>query len=185
MSPNPSPPEPRLTADAASRARRVKMVILDADGILTDGSIVYPGPDGEPKVFSALDSVGLRLAQKAGLDLGIITGRTSEALTRRAAELGIEDLYQRQLWKLDAYRRVIRKRRLSHHEMAFLGDDLVDLPVMRKVGFSATVPGAVREVLRAAHFVSSRPGGMGGAREILEFILKVQGRWAGVAGRYL
>lgn len=185
MSPYSPRPEPFLTADAAARARRVKMVILDADGILTDGTLVYPGFEGEPKIFSALDSVGLRLAGMAGLRLAIITGRRSDALERRAAELGIEELHQRQLWKLDAYGKVRRKYRLADAEIAFLGDDLVDLPVMRKAGFAATVPGALPEAKRIAHFVSARPGGRGGAREILDFILKVQGRWAGVAGRFL
>ena len=161
------------------------MVILDADGVLTDGSIVYPGAEGEPKSFSALDSVGLRLAQKAGLLLAIISGRQSDALARRASELGIDELHQRQLWKLDAYAAVRRRRRVGDAEVAFIGDDLLDLPVMRRVGFPATVPGAVPEVLRASHFVSSRPAGMGGAREILDFILKVQGRWARVTGRYV
>lgn len=161
------------------------MIILDADGVLTDGSIVYPGPEGEPKTFSSLDSVGLRLAQKAGILLAIITGRRSEALVRRASELGIDELHQRQLWKLDAYGQVRRRKKLSDGQIAFIGDDLVDLPVMRRVGFPATVPGAVPEVLGAAHFVSSREGGRGGAREIIDFILKVQGRWTGVAGRYV
>lgn len=161
------------------------MVLLDADGVLTDGSIVYPGRQGETKVFSALDSVGLRLAGLAGLRLGIISGRSSEALSRRAEELGIEDLHQRSLWKLEVYEKVRRRHRLKDGEVAFLGDDLVDLPVMRRVGFMATVPDAVPEVLRTAHFVSGRPGGRGGVREILDFVLKVQGLWARVTRRYL
>ncbi len=177
--------EPFVRADAAARARRVRMILLDADGILTDGSIIYPGPDGEPKHFSALDSIGLRFAMLAGLRIGIVSGRKSDALARRAGELGIDDLYQACLWKLDAYDRIRKRRKLADADVAFLGDDLLDLPVMKRVGFAGTVPGAVPEVTRSAHFVSSRPGGRGGVREIIDFILKVQGRWSRIAERYL
>jgi 3-deoxy-D-manno-octulosonate 8-phosphate phosphatase (KDO 8-P phosphatase) len=178
-------PEPILKADAARRARRVKMVLMDVDGTLTDGRIVFSSAEGESKFFSAQDGVGIRLAERAGLLCGVITGRKSEALHRRATELGITEIHQRSLRKTEAYDALRARRRMAHEEIAFLGDDLVDLPVMKQAGFAATVPDAVPEVIRHSHFVSSRAGGLGGVREILDFILKVQGRWFRVTGRYL
>jgi len=169
--------EPRLTADAAARARRVKMVLMDVDGILSDGSIVFTGAAEESKAFDAQDGVAIRLAQRAGLPVGLITGRESAALKRRAAELKIRELHMNWFHKEEAYARVLAERRLADADVAFVGDDLVDVPLLKRAGFAATVPEARPEVIRLAHFVASRPGGHGAVRQILDFILKVQGRW--------
>ena len=170
--------EPVLTIDAAARARRVKMVLLDVDYVLTDGRIVYDGTDeGEIKFFNSQDGVGIRLAQRAGIRFGVITGRKSRALERRAAELGILEVHQRSLRKAEAYNAVKRSSRLGDDEIAFVGDDLVDLPILRKAGFAATVPEAVPEVARISHYVSSRSAGHGAVREILDFVVRVQGAW--------
>jgi len=169
--------EPRIAADAAPRARGVKLVLLDVDGVLTDGRIVFTGERSEAKHFSAQDGVGIRLAQRAGLRFGIITGRRSAALEMRARELGITELHQNSLKKADAYRKILASTRLADEAIAYVGDDLVDLPIMKRAGFAATVPEARPEVLRAAHFVSGRGCGRGAVREILDFILRVQGAW--------
>lgn len=177
-------PGPRLTADAAPRARLVKMVLMDVDGVLTDGRLHYtPASDGT-KLFHARDTVGIRLAQRAGIRFGFISGRGSEALELRATELRITEVHQKKLHKEPVYEKIRRGEGLGHEEMAYIGDDLVDLPVMKRVGFAATVPGSPRELARAAHFVTSRNGGDGAVREILDFILRVQGSWQRVTREF-
>ena len=177
--------EPKLTADAAARARRVKMVLMDVDGVLTDGRIVFCGPTDETKFFDSQDGVGVRLAIRAGLKIGLITGRASQALGRRASELGITEIYMNSSDKGGAYRQVLSASRYEDADIAFIGDDLVDMPVMKRAGFAAAVPNAVPEVIRAAHFVASRPGGRGAVRQILDFIMKVQGTWARATRGYV
>ena len=178
--------EPRIRAGAAERARRIKLVLMDVDGVLTDGRIVFAGPDAsETKHFDAQDGVGIRIAQRAGLLMGLITGRASEAVRRRARELGIAEVHLNSFRKADAWERILAARRLRDADAAFIGDDIVDMPVLVRAGFAATVPNARPEVLRAAHFVTSRPGGSGAVREVLDFILKVQGRWESATRGFL
>jgi 3-deoxy-D-manno-octulosonate 8-phosphate phosphatase (KDO 8-P phosphatase) len=172
-----SAPEPRLAADAAARARRVKLILMDVDGVLTDGRIVFCGPTDETKFFDSQDGMGVRQAIRAGLRVALITRRGSRALERRAKELGISEIHTDSLDKSAAYTKILRTSGLSDAEVAFVGDDLVDMPALGRAGFAATVPNAVPEVIRAAHFVAGRPGGRGAVRQILDFILKVQGRW--------
>lgn len=172
-------PEPRIAADAAARARRVKLILMDVDGVLTDGRIVFCGPTDETKFFDAQDGMGVRQAIRAGLRVGLITRRGSRALERRAKELGIADtdIHMSSLDKSATYVKIVRASGLADAEVAFVGDDLVDMPALGRAGFAATVPNAVPEVIRAAHFVAGRAGGRGAVRQILDFILKVQGRW--------
>jgi len=177
--------EPRITPEAAPRARKVRMILMDVDGVLTDGRIVFSGPVDETKFFDAQDGVGIRLARNAGLEVGLITGRASQALERRARELGVTEIHQRSLRKADAFAKVLSTHRLDAGAVAFIGDDIVDLPVMRRAGFAASVPNARPEVRESAHFVSSRAGGRGAVRQILDFILMVQGRWERVTRGYV
>ncbi len=177
--------EPRLHPQAAARARRVKMVLMDVDGILTDGRIVFSGSIDETKLFDAQDGVGIKLAQRAGLLTGLITGRVSEAVERRARELGISEIHQNSFRKIEAYEKILAARGLEDSGVAYVGDDLVDMPILTRVGFAATAPEARPEVIRTVHFVSSRPCGRGAVRQILDFILMVQGRWAAATRGYL
>src|SRR6266850_3896586 len=181
---NDEPGEPRVTTGAAARARRVKMVLMDVDGVLTDGRIIFNGPTDETKLFDAQDGVGIRLAQKAGIRIGLITGRASQALERRARELGISEIHQRSLKKADSDARVLGAHRLTDLEVAFIGDDIVDVPILKVAGFAASVPNARPEVRRLAHFVTSRQGGRGAVREVLDFVLMVQDRWESVTRGY-
>ena len=175
----------RLSPDVGERARRVRLLLFDVDGVLTDGRIIFQGQQDEAKSFNARDGVGIRLAQRAGLRTGVITGRVSIATHRRGTELGMNEINQRAFDKLAVFNHILAKRRLSARDVCFMGDDLVDIPVMKRAGLAAAPADADPEARRAAHFVTDLEGGKGAAREVIEFILKVQGRWARVAGKYL
>ncbi len=175
----------RLTADAADRARRVKLILMDVDGVLTDGRIILQAEVDEAKGFDSRDGVGIRLAQKAGLLTGVITGRLSIATTRRASELQMEEYHQRVFQKLEVYESILRARKLGSEAVCFIGDDLVDVPIMKATGFAAAPSNAVHEAYRAAHFVTAQAGGRGAVREVIDFILKVQGLWGKVTEGYV
>jgi 3-deoxy-D-manno-octulosonate 8-phosphate phosphatase (KDO 8-P phosphatase) len=166
----------------ASRAKRIKVLLMDVDGVLTDGKIhLVSMPDGatqEMKSFHAHDGAGLKMASAAGLRTGVITGRISDATTRRAGEVGMEFVYQNRPEKLPAYEEILKRAGLRDAEVAYIGDDLPDLPVLRRAGLAITVANAVPEVKRAAHYVTRTRGGEGAVREVIELILKAQGKWA-------
>jgi len=163
---------------------RIKLLLLDVDGVMTDGRIIYDSQGGEAKAFDVKDGHGLKLVQRAGIRVGIITGRQSAIVDRRAAELGIELVYQGAKDKLLPFREILQKLALTAEEVAYAGDDIVDLPVMREVGFAATVADAIDEVKAAAHMVTRRDGGRGAVREICDHLLRESGRWSAVTRRY-
>ena len=163
---------------------RIKLLLLDVDGVMTDGRIIYLHDGGEAKAFDVKDGHGLKLLQRAGIRVGIITGRQSDIVARRAAELGIEIVYQGAKDKMVPFREILHKCGLEPAEVAYVGDDVVDLPVMRQVGFSVTVADAVEDIKPYVDLVTSRPGGRGAVREVCDFLLKETGRWASVTGRY-
>ena len=162
----------------------IKLLLLDVDGVMTDGRITYDNDGGELKSFDVKDGHGLKLLQRAGIEIGIITGRQSEVVARRAAELGIELVYQGVKDKLVPFNEILEKLRISPEEVAYVGDDVVDLPVMRRVGFAVTVADAVEDVKPFADLVTTRDGGRGAVREVCDFLLKKSDRWAAVANRY-
>ena len=163
------------------RAAKIKVVLMDVDGTLTDGSVtLLSEPDGsalEIKTFDAHDGQGLSLAHTAGLRTGVITGRESAALRRRMKELSVEFVYEKQPHKIPAYEEILQKARVAEDEVAYLGDDLPDLTVMRRVGLAVAVGNATLEVRRVAHYTTIRNGGKGAARELVELILKSKGIW--------
>jgi 3-deoxy-D-manno-octulosonate 8-phosphate phosphatase (KDO 8-P phosphatase) len=171
----------------AARARKIRILLMDVDGVLTDGHVYLQSfPDGmalEMKAFHSQDGAGLKLARMAGLRTGVITGRESAATTRRAKESDMEFVYQGREEKLAAYEEILRRAGASDAEVAYIGDDLPDLPVLRRVGLAVAVANAVPEVRRAAHFVTERGGGEAGVREAIECILKAQGKWLSVASK--
>src|SRR3984893_18394541 len=168
---------PSLTA----RAKKIRVLIMDVDGVLTDGHVWLlsrrDGTASEIKGFSAYDGAGLKLARAAGLRTGLITGRESSAVTQRAKECEIEFVYQHRATKLDALEEILQTTGANATEVAYVGDDLPDLPVLQRVGLAVAVANAVPEVKRAAHFVTSRSGGEGAVREAIELIVKAQGKW--------
>ncbi len=153
------------------RAAKVELLLLDVDGVMTDASLIF-GPDGrESKVFSSRDGLGIRLAQKSGVEVGIITARKSEAVRARAENLGITRLYQGAGKKIEVFDRIIVETGLDPIRIAYMGDDWLDLPVMRRVGLAAAVADAAPEVLEAARFISRNPGGHGAVRELCELLI--------------
>lgn len=170
-----------------SRAKKIKMLLMDVDGVLTDGGIIYgggPGVELELKKFHVQDGTAISLAHRAGLLTGVITGRESLVVTRRAAELQMAEIYQKAHSKAEALEEILHKHGLKDEEVAFIGDDLIDLPVMRRVGLCVAVANAQEEVLAAAHMVTKAQGGQGALREVVNFLLKAQGTWEEATERY-
>lgn len=165
-------------------AGRIKLLIVDVDGVLTDGRIVLDNHGNEHKFFHVRDGHGIKLLQRAGIAVGIVTGRKSEVVNRRAAELGIKHVHQGSKNKMEAYESILKDTGLRDEQVAYVGDDIVDIPVMRRAGFSAAVSDAEDYVKEAAMFVTERPGGRGAVREITDLILRAGGRWDEVTRRY-
>ena len=167
------------------RAARIKLLLLDCDGVLTDGSLWLLKDGDEHKAFNTQDGLGLELLRRAGLRAGVITGRTSTALARRAEELGIEFLRQGNEQKLAAFEEVLRAAGVKDEEVAFVGDDLSDIPLMHRAELAVAVADAVEETRAAAHYITQARGGRGAVREVIEIILKSQGRWHDLVESYL
>ena len=171
----------KVTSGVSARAKKIRVLLMDVDGVLTDGRIWLlsrrDGTASEIKGFSAYDGAGLKLARAAGLRTGLITGRESSAVTQRARECEIEFVYQKRATKLGSYEEILRETFASDQEVAYVGDDLPDLPLLRRVGLAVAVANAAPEVKRAAHYVTLRLGGEGAVREVIELIVKAQGKW--------
>jgi len=170
--------------DWKRRAKSIRLLLLDVDGVLTDGRVVYDGVGRELKFFHIKDGHGIKLLQRAGLSVGILSGRRSSAVRLRAKELGIDLLQQRALDKAKVLEAILRKRKIKPEQVCFVGDDLVDLPVFGRVGFAVAVADSVEEVKAHAHYVTHRLGGRGAVREVCEMILKAQGKWETVTRKY-
>jgi|SRR5690349_17137693 3-deoxy-D-manno-octulosonate 8-phosphate phosphatase (KDO 8-P phosphatase) len=169
----------------ARDARHVRLLLFDVDGVLTDGTILFHHDGTESKTFHIRDGAGMVWAQRAGLTIGLLSARTSDATTRRAAQLGITLVVQGAGDKLAAYDRIARDAGLPDDQIAYMGDDLQDLPVLRRAGFSAAPADAAAEVRRCVDWVSSKAGGRGAARELIEHVLQLQGVWADAVAEYL
>ena len=166
----------------APRARLVALILMDVDGVLTDGGISFIEGDSEAQTYDVKDGVGLWIARRMGLRTGVISGRGGPAVTRRAEELGMDEVHLRVRDKLQAYLRIVRRQKISDAQVCYLGDDLTDLSVLGRVGMPVAVADAHPEVLRRAPFVTRAPGGRGAVREVVDAILKAQGRWEEVLG---
>ena len=167
--------------NAAERAKHIKVILTDVDGILTDGKVnFFVTPDGkieEFKSFNTQDGIAAMLCHSAGIILGIITGRRHPTTVQRAQSLGFKYMYQGFLTKMGPLENVLQQEAISAEGVCYIGDDITDLPLLLKVGFAATVPNAVDVVKQHAHYVTKRVGGDGAYREIIDFILQAQGKW--------
>src|SRR5215469_7986708 len=200
-----------MTLTAQERARRIKVILFDVDGVLTDGTIwLVPAParedavhdqlkdkDGqigfgvhsatmmEAKGYSAHDGAGISLARIAGLKCGVITKRISETVATRARDLRLEFVYMGQAFKMQAVREIMQKEGVSLEEICYVGDDVIDLPVMRECGFAVAVANARQQVKAEAHYVTPNAGGYGAGRDAVEFILEAKGMLEKVIGEYI
>lgn len=171
--------------DIMDRAARIRLVVFDVDGVLTDGAL-FLGDDGqEYKAFHSRDGHGMKMLQETGVAIGIITGRTSQVVSHRMASLGIEHVYQGQRDKLPAFEGLITELGLTAEAVAYVGDDVVDLPAMRRAGLAIAVADAHPLVARHAHWRTPNGGGRGAARDVCELILEAQGVLDGLMQRYL
>jgi 3-deoxy-D-manno-octulosonate 8-phosphate phosphatase (KDO 8-P phosphatase) len=181
--------EPLMRSDewkaALPRAKEVKLLLLDVDGVLTDGTITYTHDGGESKGFNTQDGLGLRMLQDAGVDVGLITARTSEAVTRRAQDLRMRYVFQGAGHKSDVYERILAESGLAPVQTAYMGDDWLDLQLLGRVGFAAAPANAVAEVRQGVHYVTSQNGGRGAVREVCELILEARGDLAVILKKFI
>ncbi len=168
-----------------AKAQPVVLLLLDVDGVLTDGTITYTKGGDESKSFHTRDGFGLRLVQKAGVEVGLITARTSEAVSRRAKDLGITLVFQGVGQKLAILEQLMAERQLTRQQIAYMGDDWLDLPLLTRVGFAATVADGAPEVKRLVHFVAGQAGGRGAVREVCELLVEAKGQTAALLAPYL
>jgi 3-deoxy-D-manno-octulosonate 8-phosphate phosphatase (KDO 8-P phosphatase) len=173
--------EIKFPAKVLRRARNIRVLLMDVDGTLTPGYVcLQTFPDSsvaEMKMFHAHDGAGVKLASIMGLRTGLITGRDSPANARRAREMGMEFVIQGQPKKLESYKAILTRAGVTDEEVAYVGDDLPDLPLLGRAGLAVAVADAVVEVKRVAHYITTVPGGQGAVREVVELILKAQGKW--------
>lgn len=167
------------------RARRVRLILLDVDGVLTDGTVDIHGAGDESKSFFIRDGLSIVWARREGVEVGLLSGRPSEATTRRAAELGLTIVSQGRSDKRVAFADILRSHDLAAADVAYMGDDLVDLPVLGQAGLSTAPADAVDDVRSRVDWVSRHRGGRGAVRELVELVLAAQGRWTGIVETYL
>lgn len=165
-------------------AKNIKLLILDVDGVLTDGSITLDNEGNELKSFHVRDGHGIKMLQKAGVQIAIITGRHSKVVERRSHELGITEVYQRCHIKSVAYEHLIEKLGVTDSEVAYIGDDIVDIPIFRRVALPVAVADATKEAKYEGIMVTENRGGRGAVREICELILKSNGKWEEIMDEY-
>ncbi len=168
-----------------AKAAAIRLLILDVDGVLTDGGIVFDDLGREIKVFNVRDGHGIKLLMDAGISVAVITGRTSEVVSRRAKELGIDEVFQGIKNKAEAYEALKLKTNFTDNEIACIGDDINDLPLFIRAGLPIAVNDAAEELKQHAVYITERPGGRGVVREVCELILKAKGKWRVILDAYL
>jgi 3-deoxy-D-manno-octulosonate 8-phosphate phosphatase (KDO 8-P phosphatase) len=167
------------------RAARIRLILFDVDGVLTDGTLLLHADGSESKVFDIKDGTGIVWAQRLGLTVGFLSARSSAATAQRAAQLGITLVHQGVASKLETYEQIADSLMLDEDDVAYMGDDILDLPVLARVGLAAAPADAAADVLSRVHWVARANGGAGAARELIELILRAQGRWPDVLATYL
>ena len=166
------------------RARKVKVLVLDVDGVLTDGRIVYGNYGDEIKNFDVNDGLGIILVKRAGIKCVILTAKASRVVTKRAKELKIDRVYHNFHYKIEALRMICRRFKVTEEEVCFVGDDVIDIPVLKRVGLAVSPPNAMDYVRTFSHFTTLKRGGRGAVREVCDLILNAQGKWDEVTKRY-
>lgn len=173
-----------ISAAVLEKVKRVKMLIVDIDGVMTDGRIVYSVYGDELKFFDVQDGFGMSLLKRAGIKTVIITAKKSRIVKLRGRDLKVTRVYAGFLDKLIPFNDVLKRFDVKPEEICFIGDDLIDLPVLKRVGFAVSVPNAMEDVKAAAHYITSKTGGRGAVRELCDLLLKSQNKWDEVTSRY-
>ncbi|MBO8144125.1 MAG: HAD-IIIA family hydrolase [Thermodesulfobacterium sp.] len=167
------------------KASKIKFLLLDVDGVLTDGRIIIDSQGNEIKHFNVLDGMGIKLLQKIGVEVGILSSRFSLVVKHRSKELGINVLIQGKLEKLNSYEKLLKEKNLKDEDVAYMGDDWVDLPILKRVGLAIGVPNAWYPINKYVDYVTKHPGGLGAVREVCDLILKAKGKWENLLKSYL
>lgn len=167
-----------------TRIKKIKLLVLDVDGVLTDGRIVLNDEGRETKFFDVQDGFGIVFFRRAGYKVAILSARAAKAVTARAQDLKIDAICQDAYPKLGVYQKLLKQFNLKDDEVCFMGDDLPDIPVLKKVGLAVAVPNAAQDVKKNAHYVTISRGGQGAVREVIELILKTQGKWKSVLAEF-
>ena len=173
-----------VPAELLERIRRVELVLVDNDGVMTDGRLIYGDHGDEIKFFDVQDGFGMVMLRRAALKTVILSARKSRLNDRRAKELQVMKLYQNAFDKSKVFQKILKKFKVSPEQVCYVGDDLIDIPVLKRVGFAVAVQNARLEVKKEVHWVTEHSGGRGALRELAELILKTQGKWADVTARY-
>lgn len=173
-----------MNKNIKDKLKKIKLLGLDVDGVMTDGRIIMDDEGREIKNFNVRDGHGLKILQHHGIKVAIITGRQSKVTEYRAKDLNIEDVYQSAFNKKDIFEKILEKHKLSAKETAFIGDDIVDIPVLRRVGFSVAVADAHDVVKKQVDYITKNKGGKGAIREVCEMILQAQDKWKEIAVKY-
>lgn len=174
----------QIPPNLIDKIKPIRLLILDVDGVLTDGRIVMNDLGQESKFFDVKDGHGLKVLMRCGIDVVWITGRKSTVVEHRAKDLGVQEVHQLIWDKVKVYEEVLERRKLTAREAAYMGDDIVDVPLLKRVGFAVTVNDAVDEAKQVADYVTRRDGGRGAVREVCDLILKGQGKWERLMERY-
>lgn len=174
----------KYSSELIERAKKVRMLILDIDGVLTDARIIYGDYGDELKNFDVNDGIGIFLMRKAGIKNIILTAKSSPVVTRRAKVLKIDKVYHNFHYKIEAYEKIIKKFKVQPEEICFVGDDIIDVPVLKRVGLAVCPKTAMDEVKPYAHLITENGGGRGAVRELCNFILHAQGKWEQVTSVY-
>lgn len=166
------------------KLKKIKLLILDVDGVMTDGRIIFDSNGVESKFFNVKDGHGIKMLQRSGIEVAIISGRESAVVTNRAAELGIAQVYQKSLDKVTPFRKILQDTALAADQVAFMGDDLIDIPVLKLAGFAATPADGNPDVIPYVDYIALKGGGWGAVREVCDMIIKAQGKWEEATDRY-
>lgn len=170
--------------EVIERAKKIKVLVLDVDGVLTDGRIIYGTYGDELKNFDVNDGLGIILLKRAGLKCVILTAKASRVVKKRAKELRIDKVYHNFHYKIKAFTKIKSRFKVKDEEICFVGDDVIDMPVLRRAGLAVVVPNAQEEVREYGHFITEKPGGRGAVREVCDMLLKAQGKWDTITKRY-
>lgn len=166
------------------RIKKINVVMVDIDSVLTDGRMIYADSGDELKNFHVHDGFGMVLLRRAGIKTIILTANKSRMVARRGKILKVFKTFQGCFIKLDTYEKILKKYKFNPDEICFIGDDIIDIPVLKRVGFAVTVPNAMEDVKEYCHYITKKPGGHGAVRELSDLILKTQGKWASVTSNY-